>query len=184
VDAIVLQYYTQLSNGEGDTTLAAQLYRDAIVTINGMQPALVKLEAGTPTADGVANLSGNADELLLAFWNGMQIGELSVREANYLFPDWREATTNDKPYNFVREGLSQKQLQLTPHLVSLIPKNSVQALVSYVPSDRDVLPDYMRMPVALMMLEAEYLRESPHQNVPLAAAFRSLATLLLAALAR
>ena len=180
MDAVVLQYYVQLSNGEADVSLAPQLYSDALDTINGMAPTLVKLAVSTPSATGGAGLPGDANELLLAFWNGQQIGELSLREANWLLPNWREAVGT--PYNFVRESFSQKALQLIPHLTSLIPQNAVQMLVSYTPAD--VLPDYVRMPVTLFMLEEEYLRESPHQNVPLAAACRALAELLLKALLR
>lgn len=160
-------------------TLAAQLYSDALDEVNAKQPTLVRLDTLAVSGAGATALAGDANELLLAFWANVQIGELSQREANWLFTDWRDATTSGIPYNFVREGFSQKQLQLVPHVAA---GGSAQALVSYSP--QAAVPNYLQMPIALLILSEEYLRESPHQNVPLSGAFRALAELLLGALWR
>lgn len=171
MDATVQLYVTQLSNGEASLPECGRFYVD-VLTYLGTIPILTRLDT-TVAASGTMVQAGDAVAMLLAFFGGSQLGELSVREANWLLPDWREATGT--PYNFVRESYNAKEVQLVP-----IPTSgSGNMLVSYY---TDVLPTWLQMPVALLVLESEYRRESNHQNLELAKACATVAQLLLNAL--
>lgn len=174
MDAVVQTLVTNLSNGEADLTECGRIYDDVMANL-GTMPVLVSYSSGQQT-NGLAPLPANAVALLLAFYNNEQLGELSIREADWLFPNWREATGT--PFNFVRESIISQAIQLVP---TPNDANAPSFLASYT---TDTLPVYLQMPVALLVLADEYGRESDHQNIEIANACRELGQLLIGLLMR
>lgn len=174
MDAVVNQLIVDFSNGEADLVECERFYRDTLAML-GTFPMLVQYTTiDAPT--GTVVLPGNSVGLLAAFYNNYQLGELSIREADWLFPAWRD-TTDNSIYNFVRESMGALDLQLVP---SPSTSGVVSLLTTYT---TNTLPVWLQMPVALFVLHDEYARESNHQNIALATAFRRVAELLTTILA-
>lgn len=173
MDSNVASIIANLSNNEADATETARFYVDVLALL-ATYPLLVKSAAVTQTSGAVPQ-PADAVAVHAAFWNNYQLGELSIREADWLAPDWREATGT--PYSFVRESLAGTTLQLVPAPTS----GTGNEIYSYT---TDTLPTWLQMPVALLVLALEYERESDHQNLPLAGACRSLGMFMLAIIAR
>jgi len=175
VDSTVSSYITALSNGEADPTTAemGQFYEDVLGKLAAREPPiLTTYYYGISPSSGIVAYPSAAVKRLLVFFNSKQIGELSLREANWLDPNWRSDTGT--PIAFVQESYGSRNFQLVP-----VPTSGSAALVaSYVPSGS--LPAWLQMPIALLMLYEEYRRESNHQNVTLANACRSLGELMIA----
>lgn len=170
MDANVQALVTNLTNGEADVAEMPRLYDDVIMRLAGL-PVFVRLSTSVAPVAGKVSLSHGDIQLLLAFHNNIQLGELSIREADWLLPNWRGATGT--PYNFVRESMGSQQIQLVPAPTA----NNSATLTSYNP---ETLPVWMQLPVALLIIADEYQRESPHQKLMLANAARSLGNFLIA----
>ena len=166
MDATVLSYVTNLSNGEADTTQAAQYYEDILGTLANL-PVLTAYSTGITPSSGNVTFPATAVALLALFWKNAQIGELSVREANWMDANWR--TTTGTPLAFVKESFPDRFVQLTP-------QDSTASSVSMLTSETiaSSLPTWLQLPVALLILFWEYSRESDHQNAPLAASCKAL----------
>ena len=175
MDATVATLISNLSNGEADQTECARIYVDVMARL-GLVPVLAQLNTAVTPMSGVMGLPGNMVQLLLAFYNSYQLGELSIREANWLLPNWRSAVGT--PYNFVRESFNAQTIQLVP-----APNDgkNAQSLTSYT---TDILPVWLKLPVTLLVLADEYQRESSHQKLPVANACRALGELLIGILIR
>lgn len=175
MDATVSTLITQFSNGEanGGSTQSQQFYIDALDML-GTIPVLVSLPQTVTPSSGLVSFptSPLAINVLLVFHAQVQCGELSVREANWLAPMWRTAT-GAQAYNFVVESISSRAIQLVP---VPSPAGSAQLIVTYY---TDTLPVWLQLPVALLVLEMEYKRESDHQNLELANAYGAVARFLL-----
>lgn len=173
MDAVVQTFVTDISNGEADLTECARIYDDVLANLSTL-PVLVQFTATIAPVSGTVASPGTA--LLLAFYNNEQLGELSLREADWLVPNWRE--TVGTPYNFVRESIAGTQFQLVPQ-----PNDGhdAQTITSYT---TDTLPVWLQLPVALLVLADEYQRESDHQNIEIANACRELGQFLVGLLMR
>lgn len=169
MDATVTTYITQLSNGEADTTLAAGFYEDVLGQLDLAE--LLTTTTSVAKSGTTYTLPDPGVRILLTLYSNVQLGELSVREADFVDPKWR-STAGATPYNFVRESFSQRQQQLVP-----IPAGNVTFVNTYVQTGS--LPAWLQMPVALLCLGMEYRRESNHQNLALASACTSLGQLLI-----
>ena len=170
MDVNVQSLVVSLSNGEADLTQAQLFYNDIVGSLATL-PVLCTTST-VAHVNGVINMPNAAVDLLLIFYgsNSLQLGELSVREANWLFQNWRVAT-GTQPYNFVRESYSQRQLTMVP-----VPNAAGSATLLYSETYANNLPVWLQLPVALLILAKEYARESKHQHMALAAAFNVLGT--------
>lgn len=169
MDSNVQTLCTHLSNGEADTTEMARLYVDVLDELATI-PVLVNYVTVTPSS-GAVTFPTTSLTLLLAFYNSNQLGELSIREADWLLPNWRAATGT--PYNYVMESYGRLGFQLVP---TPTDGHNAQLLTTYY---TDTLPTWLQMPVALLVLAREYERESDHQNLELATACRQLGNYLV-----
>src|SRR5579863_1776637 len=115
MDSNVQTYVTQLSNGEANLTEAANFYQDIVGWLANF-PVLTDISALVPvSATGKASLPSTAVDLIFAFdTNGNQMGELSIKEAQWLFPNW-QAQSGIAAYNFVTEAVTKKLFQLVPY---------------------------------------------------------------------
>jgi len=172
MDAAVQALVVNLSNGEADPVEISRIYDDVITMLAGPS-VFARLSASVVPTAGAVSLTHGDINLLLAFFNGEQLGELSLREANWLLPDWREATGT--PFNYVRESFGSQQIQLVPAPAS----GNAQTITSYNP---ETLPVWMQLPIALLVVADEYQRESNHQNLEIANAARQLGQFLIALL--
>lgn len=170
MDPVVQTLVTQLSNNEADVAEMQPIYDDVLTQLAAI-PILVSLLTNMKPQNGLVSIPGNIVTLLLAFYNNAQIGELSIREANWLLPDWRESTGT--PYNFVRESFQTQNIQLVP---TPTDNNNAQILGAYT---TETLPVWLQLPVALLVLGDEYQRESDHQKLEVSAAARALGQLLI-----
>ena len=175
MDATVSNYVTWLSNGEADITEAQNIYNDVVADLARPMPAMVNSSSVSTGATGLVALPASAIELLLAFYNNFQLGELSIREANWIFPDWKETLGGAVgTYNYVTEGVSTRSFQVVP-----IPTTPVNSFVIYSET-RQTLPVWLQLPVACLILYHEYRRESDHKEINLSDAFQALGKALLA----
>lgn len=179
MDASVQDLVAKLSNGQADMTEAQNFYDDVVGNL-ATYPILTNfnfLQSSAANPSGVL-LSPNAVELVTVFWNDVgrgyiQLGELSIQEAAWLYPDIRDNV--GRPVNFVRQIANQRQLLLLPNPSTHTPADVV-ALVS---ETRQTLPQYLHLPVALYILAKEYERESDHTDLELSAACQMLADFLM-----
>lgn len=173
MDATVQTLVTDLSNGEADITECGRIYEDVLANLSTL-PVLVQFTASIAPVSG--NVASPGTSLLLAFYNNIQLGELSLREADWLVPNWRE--TVGTPYNFVRESISTTTFQLVPQPND---NHDAQTITTYT---TETLPVWLQLPVALLVLADEYGRESDHQNIEIANACRELGMFLVGLLMR
>ena len=166
---------TQLSNNEADVTEMSRIYDDVLTNLAAI-PILVRFFPSIAPAGGIMALPSGGVNLLLAFYNGQQLGELSTREANWLFPDWREVVGT--PYNYTRQSFNAQQVHLIPS-----PNDGLNGAF-LVAHKAETLPVWLQLPVALLVLADEYGRESAHQKIEIATAARGLGQLLLACIMR
>jgi hypothetical protein len=194
MDATVVSYVTELSNGEADTTnVLPGIYEDVLGQIN-IPPILVTTQALSPNGDYSVSLPEGSISGLFYFISNtgfhyyQQLGELSVREADWLLPTWRNISSpqnGQTVYSFVRESRNQRDIFPVP-----ASSANIYALFTYVPSvannlpsyaPTDTLPAWLQMPVALLCLGEEYARESNHQNMAMSKACTMLGQLMLKA---
>lgn len=168
MDANVQALVTNLSNGEADLVECARIYNDVLTRLATI-PILAQFTPTIAPVSGTVAVPGIS--LLLAFYENVQLGELSVREANWVLPNWREAVGT--PVAFVRESVPEVQLQLVP-----APNDggNAQILSTY---GTDTLPIWLQLPVALLVLADEYQRESDHQKIEVSEAAGALGQFLI-----
>jgi len=170
MDPVVQQLVTDLSNGQADVTEMQDLYTDVLGMLANF-PILTNFLTVTNPSTGIVNFPASASALLFAFYNNEQLGELSIREADWLYPDWPEQT--GVPENYVWQSFNQRQFQLVP-----IPIDGANAQL-IVAETRNVLPSWLQLPVALLILYYEYSRESNHRDLQLSQACQALGMFLI-----
>lgn len=177
MDATVSNYCTWLSNGEADLTECQQFYNDVVADLARPRPALVNF-APLSSVSGSVTVPYPAIDLMLVFYNNFQLGELTVREANWVDPDWSDtvSTPTAGTYNYVTESFTARSFQLV-EAPSLPFAHDCFVIYS---ETRQTLPVWLQLPVACLILYHEFSRESDHKELNLADAFRALGQALLA----
>lgn len=177
MDATVSNYIVWLSNSEADLTECQQFYNDVVADLARPKPALVNF-APVSSVNGAVTLPSSAIDLMLAFYNNFQLGELTVREANWIDPDWADTTSTPTAgtYNYVTEGFTARSFQLVEAPAVPFPHD---AFVIYSET-RQTLPVWLQLPVACLILYHEFSRESDHKELNLADAFQAFGQALLA----
>lgn len=173
MDATVQTYVTQLSNGEADLTFAANAYNDVLSEL-ALLPVLTRITT-VAHASGVITLAAqDVIPIIVAYGSPLlQLGKLTVREINWLDRQWR-TTTAAQPLSYVQESYNTRVFQLVP-----IPSGAGSATIITSETLSTNLPTQLQLPVALLILYAEYKRESNHQNAMLAESFLQLGAFLM-----
>lgn len=184
----VLGLVSTLSGGQADATLAAQFYGE-IVDSWGAANYLSNATLITQTATEEFTLPAPVRNVMGVIFDDSELGYLSLRELEALDPLWRN-TKGPKPVAWTSEGESAKTLALypTPVVAAAAPGGVPDPLgTDYPPysivlihsESRTNVPVYFELPLALLILEREYARESDHADIELAAAFGETGRLLL-----
>lgn len=186
----VLALVQALSVGQADATLADRYYQEVIdqwgPSFRLSDAALITLSA----AAGEFTLPDDFRTLRALIWDETELGHLTLRELESLDPEWR--LRKGSPTSWTDEAEPAKTISLYPSpftksdpftgfppgppLGSSYPLYSVVAIGSETRQD---VPQYFELPLALLILEREYLRESPHKDLELASAWGDVGRLLL-----
>jgi len=176
MDATVSTLVTELSNGQADLTQAAQFYNELLSELARI-PLLVDSFLVTVDVHGIGTLPSNAVGLLYLFQtvgsDTFQLGELSVKEASWVFPGYVASAPTVPMRSYILEGLPPRQF-LVPDL------NGVGGrVIAFCSNVRATLPVILQLPIALLILEHEYRRESDHKNMDISKASGMLGNFLL-----
>ena len=166
-----------LSNGTADTNLFALEYSDVV---NALGPtrwhtttASVSLTEGSTIADFPASLLN----LLALTYDGRFLSRLELRELEVLNSGWRNAVGTPIAYTLEAEAALTAELYPAPYTTS-----PPTATAIYAENRTNVLP-VLTLPVALLVLQREFSRESDHCDVAFADLCGALGQLLLELLA-
>jgi hypothetical protein len=176
--ATVLALVSLLSNNIADPAVTPGLYSDVVFDW-GSQPILTN---GT-----LISLTAKAEEfqlppqvlnVLLIIWDERELGKLTLREVEALNPSWRNKIGT--PNSFIEQAETAKTLALypTPFMPSApnlvvtgqpfgqdFPLYSVVLLNTETRQD---VPVYLELPLALLIIEREFIRESDHKDADFA----------------
>lgn len=167
-----------LSNNQSDTTLFAMFYADVVNTLGPgnwhTTTASISYAAGSTSVSLPATLLN----LLFLTYQGTVLSNLSLRELEALNPGWRNVS--GAPYAYTDESSNVKSVEVFPRPAAA--SNGSYDLAIYSESRTDILP-YLVLPVALLVLSRDYMRESPYQDIAMGMLCRTLGNLLLEYLA-
>lgn len=172
--ADVLALVDLLSNTLADPTVTPDLYSD-IVFDWGSQPILTQATLISLTAKSEEfNLPPQVLDVLAVIWDQRELGKLRLREVEALNPSWRNQVGT--PNSYIDQAETAKVLALYPApFMPSGPNTAVHGeplgqdypLYSVVllntETRQDVMP-YLELPLALLILEREFIRESNHRD--------------------
>lgn len=173
MDVTVQTLIQNLSNNEADLTQANYFYTEVLGDLS-QYPILTRVSrvtSGTGNNAGQLALPSSANELHSVHYTDtfaphagqyMQLGELSIKETSWLFPQLYGPA--GRPTNFIRDITNQRQLFLIPPT----PTSSSNDGALIYSESRNTLPQWLQLPVALLILAKEYRRESDHMNTDVA----------------
>ena len=160
-----------LSNGQADTNLFALEYSDVVNTLGPTRwhtnTAAVNLTEGNTIADFPAAMLN----LLAVLYDGRFLSRLELRELEVLNSGWRNAVGTPIAYTLEAEPVQTAELYPAPYTTS-------PATAIYVENRTNVLP-ILTLPVALLVLQREFSRQSDHVDPDFAALCGTLGQLLL-----
>ena len=185
----VLELASALANAQAGATNLDQFYDD--MTQDVARGALfnvleiVEADAGIGTYTKPERISS----ILGIFFDDTMLSLTTLRELEATTPDWRARI--GRPVAWLIEDLSHEVFQVVPAPVTTgdpvvpvfgapfgldYPANTLAVLGSEVRRD---MPDYMDLPLALVLLGREFSHPSPHQDRAFAGACKTLGALLL-----
>ena len=174
MDANTSTYITDFSDGEADLTACQEFFDDIVANYLAEIPVLTNYSTSlTVSSNNQVAMPSTAVEPLSIFYGDEQLGVLTINEANFLNPNWRQTT--GPVFNWVDDNASNRRTIL---LCPTPPVPTVNAQMIYTET-RQTLPTYLQLPVAFLCLYYEYSRESAHRNQPLAMAYKQMGEFLL-----
>lgn len=193
--ADVLALVQLLSNNAADAALCNQFYDEVVTDLAQQrwltQASVLTLSEGTTTVQ----LPLNAVEILSLYYDNEALTEMGLADLLYVYGEmWR--SRRGRPHAYTRESETAKVIEVAPppDLPSnpLIPIHGLPTGWDYplyagliINSEtRNDVPVYLELPLALLILQREYARESDHQDLALAGAAGALAELLLTMIAQ
>lgn len=148
-----------LSNGQADTGIFASLYSDVVNTLGPRRwhttTATVSVTKGTP----LITLPSSLLNLIKIIYDGKACSLLELREVEVLNSGWRNAV--GYPIAYIEQAESAQTVELYPAPYTNSPPS---ATAIYVENRTNVLP-ILTLPVALLVLQREFVRESDHTDV-------------------
>lgn len=178
-----------LSNGQADMTLFPGLYADVVKVLGEQDWHTIATPVTFIGNQNTVNLPPALLNLLTLIYDDTVLSDLELREMESLNPGWRNV--KGSPIAFTREEQQVKAVQLypTPTFTSppIIPVHGLPTGQDYAPGNgiavysqsvTNVLP-YLTLPVALLVLAREYVRESPHQDFAFAMMCKALGEMIL-----
>lgn len=165
---------TLLSNGQFDVTLFngffnATMSRPEVSRFHTTATPITLVEKQT-----TVNLPSTILNLLTLIYDDTVLSDLELRELESLNPGWRN--TVGSPIAFTRQAETVKSVEVFPAPFKTSPPiipihglptgedyTSGNGIAIYAQLAADCLP-YLILPIALLVLEREYVRASPHQD--------------------
>lgn len=187
--ASVVALALELSQGQGSPTNLDQLYDDIVVDV--AQRSLFNVLETMPAVAGTATYQrpDRIAEVLGLFYDDTMLSLVTLRELEAVNPQWRDHA--GRPVAYLIEDLSHETFQLYPVPVTgstpVIPVHGAPFGLDY-PSDtivvlgsekRQDMPEWMDLPLALLLLSREFGRPSQHTDKVFAGACRTLGALLM-----
>lgn len=187
--ADVQSLVTLLSNGQADLTLFPKYFFDVMAVIDDQHwhttAVPITFTQGSPNVTLPANLL----DAITIIYDDTVLSRLTLRELEALRSGWRQPIGN--PVAYTTEALTSKTIQVFPSppftSPAIIPVHGLPVGTDYQPGNgisihselrSDPLP-YLTLPIALLILAREYVRESPHMDMMMAQSCAALGNLLL-----
>ena len=135
------------------------------------------------------NLPGTTLALLTLIYDNTVLSDLELRELESLNPGWRNVVGS--PIGYTRQAETVKTVEVFPIPFEtsplIIPVHGLPTGEDYAPGNgiaiyEQLAPDclpYLILPIALLVLEREYVRESSHTDMAFALACGQLGALLV-----
>jgi hypothetical protein len=164
---------TLLSNGQADTSLFPQIYSDVMTVIEAgdqhwhTNAVSINFTEGSPNVTLPAALL----DVISIIYDDTVLSQLTLRELEALRSGWRQPT--GAPVAYTVEALTAKTIQVSPS-----PSYANTGLSIHSELRTNELP-YLTLPIALLCLAREYIRESPHMDATMAQLCAALGNLLL-----
>jgi hypothetical protein len=150
-----------LSNNQMDQTLFAGYFNFVMATREIARFHTTTASVTYSEATTAVNLPSTLLNLLTLIYDDTMLSDLGLREIESLNPGWRNTIGN--PVGFTRQAENVKVVEVFP-----APPTANTGLTVYEQFATDCLP-YLILPIALLVLEREYLRESDHMDTAFAA---------------
>lgn len=180
---------TLLSNNIADQTLFVDLFNDVMATLGPdrwhTNAVPITFTAGNPEM----TLPSTLLDLVQLIYDDTALSHLELRELEALNTGWRNMTGNPRAYTTESENVKIVALYPVPYRTSppIIPVHGLATGEDYAPGNgisihselRSVELPYLTLPIALRILEREFMRESDHQDQIFAQFCKALADLLL-----
>lgn len=172
--ATVLNLVQQLSNGMADPTTSERLYREVVFDLGREEWLSNFTKVAIAVGGGSITMPSQVIKPVAMFYDDEQLGELTLKQAQYLNESWRDES--GVPHSYVFDGETRKNFRLFPYpLVASKPFVFIHGAplgqdfpayaveVACMETRTDVLFQ-MELPVALLVLEKEFQRESDHRD--------------------
>jgi len=178
-----------LSNGQMDQTLFNGFYASTMTRREIARFHTTATPITLTANQTTVNLPDDLLNLLTLIYDDTVLSDLELRELESLNPGWRN--TVGSPIAFTRQAETVKSVEVWPAPFEtsppIIPVHGLPTGEDYAPGNgiaiyeeqRADLLDYLVLPVALLVLWREYVRESPHTDVACAMLCFQLAGMLL-----
>jgi len=173
--ADVLAIVTNLSNGQANPTLISQFYDDVVRDLGRDAWLTDAIATSVAAGQSLVQLPDTTITPQMQIFNGTQLGELNLQKAIWLYGQaW--TTASGIPLDVVYEAETRKSFRL-------LPAPSANGTLTTITSEyRADVPNYLQWPIALLVFEIEFSRESDHKNAALAKVAGDLGRLMLAML--
>lgn len=181
---------TLLSNGQADLSVCfPTLYLDAIDGLGNQDWLTAAVPITFTENNSSVDLPANLLNIIKLIYDDTVLSDLTLRELESINPKWR--VVKGKPIAFTRETESAKVIEVFPIPVAtsppIVPVHGLPTGLDYSPGNgiciqserRNDAPAYLNLPLALLVLQREYARESDHVDAAFAMACGQLAQLLL-----
>jgi len=175
----VLALVDLLSNGQADDAVAPQLYDDIVQSWAALGILTVAITESMTA--GQRTLTLNPFQLTVDrfIYDNLELGQLALRELESLDPGWRNR--RGTPHSYTIEALPARVLALYPApLLASLPdlgtfgeplgRDFPPYTAVIIGSEyRQAVPIQFELPLALLIMEREFSRESDHTDIEFAA---------------
>ena len=148
-----------LSNGQADTNLFALQYSDIVNTLGPMRWHTTTASVNLTEGNNTAIFSPSMLNLLALLYDGRSLSRMELRELEVINSGWRNAVGTPRAYVLEAEAALTAELYPAPYTTS-----PPTATAIHVENRTNVLP-VLTLPVALLVLQREFVRESDHVDV-------------------
>jgi hypothetical protein len=170
----VLNLVQQLSNGQADATVSERLYREVIFDLGRDEWLSTFTLVPLTSAGSSVQMPVQIIKTLAMFYDDEQLGEMTLKQAQYLNDNWRDQP--GVPHSYVFDGETRKNFRLDPYpMVASKPFIFIHGsplgqdfpayavAIAAIETRVNVLFQ-MEIAVALLVLEKEFERESDHKD--------------------